>query len=236
MKQPRKTKKALESLSLTYQEQLLGWAYLAAELLVLPVVIAAIGLQFGGFSDSTANFLYYLTNAVCCAVIFRRLLRESLLRAGQRIGTLLCTALAGFLLLLGANQVMTGLALAVNPAFVNLNNRAIASMVLQTPLLMTVGTVILVPMAEECLFRGLLFLPLLKKNRWGAYALSALAFCAVHVVGYVGEADALTLAVCFAQYLPAGLVLAASCEASGSLFTPILIHAAVNAGSIIALR
>ena len=95
---------------------------------------------------------------------------------------------------------------------------------------------IMVPLAEECLFRGLIFTGLLGKNRNGAYLLSVLGFCAIHISGHLGSADVLTLAVCFLQYIPAGLVLAWSCERSGSLFAPILIHAAVNVGSLLALR
>ena len=222
--------------SLTEGEQLLGWVYLAVELVVLPSLLYSLGSLFGGFSDSVTNFLYYLTNAVCCALIFRSLLKASLIRAGQSAGKLLIIALTGFLILLGANQLLDNLALALIPDFINANNAAISAMVKENPFLMTIGTVLLVPLGEECLFRGLLLLGLLKKNRYGAYALSVLGFCAIHVVGYIGDTDALTLLISFIQYIPSGLVLAFACENTNSLFTPMLIHAAVNAGSVIALR
>ena len=232
----KKKNKKTAALSLNEQEQLLGWTYLAAELLVLPTVIALLGEQFGSFSDSVANFIYYLINGVCCAFIFRNTLHSSLINAGLRVGTLLGTVIGGFLVLLGANQIMTSLSNALIPGFVNSNNAFVAGMVRENPLLMTVGTVILVPLAEECLFRGLLFADLRGRNRMGAYLLSVLGFCAVHVAGYIGQADGLTLALCFCQYIPAGIVLCASCEKTESLFTPMLIHAAVNAGSILLLR
>lgn len=232
----KKSSKKRTSLSLTDQEQLLGWSYLAFQLLVLPAAISLLGAQFGGFSDSTANFLYYLTNATCCAFIFRRALHDSLINAGQRIGAMLAAVVCGFLILLGANSLVTGLTSALIPDFVNTNNAFVSAMVRENPLIMTIGTVILVPIAEECLFRGLLFMGVRKKNRIGAYLLSVLGFCAVHVVGYAGQADALTLALCFVQYIPAGIVLALSCEKTDSLFAPMLIHAAVNAGSVLFLR
>ena len=121
----------------------------------------------------------------------------------------------------------------IAPGFANANDASISAMLGSSRFLMTVGTVVLVPLAEECLFRGLIFTGLLGKNRKWAYALSVLGFCAVHVLGYLGSADALTLSICFLQYVPSGLVLAWSCEKSGSLFAPILIHAAINAGSIL---
>ena len=223
-------------LSLTEQEQLLGWAYLGLELLALPTAITLLGAQFGGFSDSVTNFIYYLTNGVCCGLIFRKVLQDSLINAGTRMGVLLGAVLGGFLVLLGANQLMSALFEALIPGFVNANNAFVAGMVRKNPVLMTVGTVILVPLAEECLFRGLLFTGFRKQNRMGAYALSVLAFCAVHVAGYIGQADALTLGLCFLQFIPAGIVLCMSCEKTDSLFAPMLIHAAVNLGSILFLR
>ena len=232
----KKKSKKTAPLTLTEQELLLGWAYLALELLVLPTAIALLSEQFGGFTDSTANFIYYLTNGLCCAVIFRKALRDSLINAGLVIGTMLGAVTGGFLVLLGANQVMAALFNALTPGFINSNNAFVAGMVRENPILMTLGTVVLVPLAEECLFRGLLFASVRKANRMGAYALSVLAFCAVHVAGYVGQADTLTLILCFAQYVPAGIVLAMSCEKTGSLFAPMLIHAAVNLGSILTLR
>ena len=231
----KKSKKTV-SLSLTGQELLLGWAYLALELLVLPSAISLLGAQFGGFSSSTANFIYYLTNGLCCAFVFRNALRESLVNAGNRMGAMLGAVIGGFLVLLGANQLMSALFNALIPGFVNANNAFVAGMVRENPLLMTVGTVILAPLAEECLFRGLLFTSVRKTNRVGAYVLSVLGFCAVHVAGYIGQADALTLILCFMQYVPAGIVLCACCEKTGSLFAPMLIHAAVNLGSILFLR
>lgn len=230
----KKSKKIVISTP-TESELLLGWVYLAVELLVLPILIGLLGEQFGGFSDSTANLIYYTTNAVCCALIFRHLWRESLVRSGAHLGRLLSVVLLGFLLLLGANQLVSSLYALLIPEFLNVNNEAVSAMVRQSPALMTLGIVILAPVAEESLFRGLMFLGLVKKNRAGAYALSVLAFCAIHVLSYIGKADPLTLALCFVQYIPAGLTLCYACEATGSLFAPLLIHCAINACSVIFL-
>lgn len=232
----KKTSIKRAALSLTEQEQLLGWSYLALELLVLPAAISLLGFQFGGFSDSTANFLYYLINAFCCGMIFRKLLWDSLMNAGEHFGNMLIAVIGGFLVLLGANQLTGNLSGALIPDFVNSNNAFVSGMVRENPLLMTIGTVLLVPVAEECLFRGLLFTGVRQKNRIGAYLLSVLGFCAVHVAGYLGQTDPLTLALCFIQYIPAGIVLCLSCEKTESLFAPMLIHAAVNLGSVLFLR
>jgi membrane protease YdiL (CAAX protease family) len=56
------------------------------------------------------------------------------------------------------------------------------------------------------------------------------------VLGYIGSADLLTLALCFLQYIPAGLCLAWAYDASGSIFAPVLIHTVINALGILSLR
>lgn len=220
----------------TEQEKLLGWVYLAIEMLVLPSAITLLGENFGGFDAGVTNFIYYLTNAVACVLIFREALGCSLLRAGERFGRLLGTALVCFLMLLGANQLVSAAARVLIPSFLNANDAAVTAMVMCHPFLMAVGLILLVPVAEECLFRGLLFGGFYQKNRMGAYLLSVVCFAMVHVVGYIGSADPLTLFVCFLQYVPPGIILAYSYEKTGSLYAPMLIHGAVNAGSLLALR
>ena len=58
----------------------------------------------------------------------------------------------------------------------------------------------------------------------------------IHVMGYIGQFDWLTLVLCFLQYIPAGLWLAWAYEKSDSIFAPMLIHTAINAIGIYAMR
>jgi membrane protease YdiL (CAAX protease family) len=90
--------------------------------------------------------------------------------------------------------------------------------------LFVVGAVVMAPLVEELLYRGLLLRALLRRMGPGpAVFISALVFSAVHFLG--GDADAL-------QFLPAiaglGLVLGVVAVRSGSLSLPILIHAGFN--------
>ncbi len=220
---------------LSESQRIAAWAYLAFQFLALPTILTALGGLVGGFSDAVVNILYYLTNALCWYWIFRRPWQASLVQAGQHIGKLLLVCLSGFCLLLGANQLTASLCNLLIPDFVNANNAAISAMVRSHPLGMALGTVVLVPIAEESIFRGLLFADSLGQNRRFSYALSVLGFCAVHVVGYVGAVAPLELVLCFVQYIPAGLILAASYETTGSLFAPALIHGAMNLSSVLAL-
>ena len=96
--------------------------------------------------------------------------------------------------------------------------------------------IFLVPVAEEVFYRGLLFRYLSGRSRWLAYAVSITVFALVHVTGYIGSASALTLLLCFLQYLPAGYCLAWCYANTGTIITPILMHMIVNAYGISAMR
>ena len=223
-------------LTLLPMEMGLGWLYLAAEFLLIPSLIYTLGGFFGGFSNAAANFIYYLTNALCCAAIFRRLLRQSLDQAGAHPGCLLLCSVGAFLGYQICFRILDWIIRVTMPGFSNVNDNAILTMVASAPLLMGIGTILLVPIAEECLFRGLIFVPMYRKNHFLGYLVSTLAFCAIHVVGYIGIYPPKLLLLCFLQYIPAGLLLGWACAASGSLFAPMLVHSAINAVSFLTLR
>jgi membrane protease YdiL (CAAX protease family) len=61
-------------------------------------------------------------------------------------------------------------------------------------------------------------------------------FALVHILGYIGFYPFEMLLLCFVQYLPAGICLAAAYRLSGSLLSPILIHALVNLLAMLSLR
>ncbi len=96
-------------------------------------------------------------------------------------------------------------------------------------LLTAIGTVILVPPVEECLYRGLIFRKLADKSLWVAYAVSILAFAMLHIVGYLGRYTLLEVLLAMLQYLPGGLCLAWCYTKADSIYAPILVHAAINA-------
>ena len=102
--------------------------------------------------------------------------------------------------------------------------------------LTAIGVVILVPLVEEVLYRGLIFRNLYRSSQTAAYLVSMAAFAAIHVLGYIGSESVTTLVLCFLQYLPAGLCLAWTYTKADNIFAPIVVHAIVNAVAIGALR
>ena len=67
------------------------------------------------------------------------------------------------------------------------------------------------------------------------HILSTVAFCLIHVAGYVGQEALSSLAVLALEYIPAGIALAWAYEKADTIFAPILMHAVINAVSIQAL-
>lgn len=221
------------TLSLTHREKVLGFVYLPVDLLVLPT---ALLLLFPGASGPQQNFCYFSINFIACILIFHRLLGLSLrpiVQSPFRFFWIVLLGLAGYQ---SMSMLLGDLILRLAPEFYNVNDSGILQLLAQDRLLITVGTVLLVPLAEECLHRGLVFGFLAQKSLPLAYALSTALFSVIHMMGYIGTYPAWMLLVGLLQYVPAGICLAWAYEKSGSLFAPICIHMMVNALGVYATR
>lgn len=221
----------------SWKEQRYGWVYFALQLLVLPTaVVLLLNLLPFPLTEAQQNVVFFVLNFFCVALVFFRYLKASLKRLAENLSPCLGTAAAGFgLYYLG--QILVGLAITwFYPNFRNVNDMTIQVMVRQTFLPMAISTIFLVPVAEEVLYRGLVFGSLAEKDKRFAYVVSTLVFCAIHVAGYVGVYPLGLLALCFCQYLPAGIFLAWAYHRSGTICTSMLIHMAVNAIGILAMR
>ena len=219
------------------KETVYGFLYLAFQMVFLPSFLIGMNSQLSAPLNSAAlNFVYYLLNFLAVLVIFRDFLNNSLKQALQNPGLLFRGAVLGFAAYWVSFSAIDRLIQWLYPLFSNYNDEAIFAMRGSSRLLMTVGTVILVPPAEECFYRGLIFRNLYCRSRWAAYLVSTLAFACIHILGYLGVYSPLELSLALLQYLPAGLFLAWSFEKSRTIFAPIIIHAAVNFITISGLR
>lgn len=222
---------------LTPNETVFGFLYFLLQLLIIPSILMVGNMMMAvPYSEALVNFVFFAVNFVAVLVIFRKFLAanfRSLLTYPWY--TLRCAAL-GFLIYMGGNAIFSLVVTALVPDFANINDAAIMEMVQDHFGLMTIGTVFLVPIAEECFYRGLIFRNLYDKSPFLAYAVSMVIFSLAHVLGYVGMEDLGTLALCFLQYLPAAFALAWSYRRSGSIFAPILIHMVVNQTGMLLMR
>ncbi len=219
------------------KEQSLGFRYAIFATLFLPSLLqAAATVLERELHILVLNMAYFTVNFLFLACVFRHFLLNNLRSLVESWRRVLLAALLGFLAYLAANWLLTAVITQISPDFYNRNDSAIAHMAEKSWFLTVLGTVFLVPVAEELMFRAGIFGLLYRNNRIFAYILSTLLFSLVHIDGFFGIADGKLLFLSFLQYLPAGVLLATAYDLSGSIFAPILIHMAVNALGMLSLR
>lgn len=223
--------------NLSSRETVGGIVYLAFQLLLLPGLLNWVNTQLERpLTTAELNFVFYLVNFIAILLIFHDYLGRTLNYAARNIAIFCQAVILGFVAYYACEWAVTTAMDYLVPGFTNYNDSAIAEMLGSNYLLMLVGTVVLVPTAEECLFRGVIFRNLYGKSPWAGYIVSILAFAALHIIGYIGRYSALELLMAVLQYLPAGLCLAWAYTKADTIFAPIVIHAAINYISISQLR
>lgn len=224
-------------INLTLSETRWGIRYLLFEMVFLGSIIRQVlGIFWPAHTNAHVNFFYFLINFLCVGWIFRRYLIASIRHTVKRIPQLFLSALGGYAAYNVLSDLLSLGIVSLFPNFFNVNGSSISASVQDGFLLMAIGSIVLVPIVEETLFRGLIFGLFHRRSRLAAYAVSSLLFCAIHVIGYIGYYEPLHLLLCFVQYLPAGLALGWAYEFSGSIYAPTLIHMAVNAIGILSMR
>ena len=219
------------------RETMGGFVYLAFQYFFLPSILAFVNSHLADpLNEAELNFLFYLINFIAILLIFHEFLGRALNQVTQHPIVFLESVILGFVFYYGCHWLTTKLVGLLVPGFSNYNDQAIMDLFRGNSFLLLIGTVILVPPAEECLFRGLIFRNLYEKSRWAAYIVSILAFAVIHILGYIGRYSAVELLMAFLQYMPAGLCLAWAYTRADTIFAPIAIHAAINFISINALR
>ena len=222
---------------LTKKEVLWGIVYLCFSLLCLPVILVLANLLLPApLDDAYVNLIFFGLNFIAVICIFQKHLQCALENLLNNIRGILLCACIGFIAYFLSSFLIGLIIQALLPAFVNLNDAAIETQMQDHFGIMIIGTVILVPTAEEMLHRALVFGTLWHKSPVLAYCVSAILFSAIHVVGYIGLYEPPMLLASFIQYIPAGICLACTYRKSENILAPILVHTAVNAIGMFSMR
>lgn len=225
------------SVTTTHHERLWGWIYLGLQVLILPTLIYVTNLFFGlQMTDAQINFVFFALNFTCVTGIFHRFLLENGKLALRAPLFVIITVIGGYFLNGILSYGVSALILALQPEFYNVNDSFISTMVADDYKLMLIGTVFLVPITEELLYRGLIFGGLYNRSRILAYVVSTLAFGALHVYNYIGLYPPVHLLLCLLEYIPASLCLGWAYARTDSIWTPILIHMSVNYIAVSVMR
>ena len=224
-------------ISMSRSEKLWGWLYMAFSLLALPTVLQLLNAKLAvPMTEGQLNFAFYCVNFLAICRIFHVYLRNSLVAMWRDLWNFIQAVVLGYVAYWAATKAMEFVMGYLLPNFQNINDSAITEMIHENYALMAIGVVLLVPLAEEVLYRGLIFRNLYRSSQVAAYLVSMGAFAAIHVLGYIGSESVTTLVVCFLQYLPAGLCLAWTYTKADNIFAPVIVHALVNAIAIGAVR
>ena len=169
------------------RETVAGFCYLAFQMLALPAILSWVNAQLSyTLTETELNFVYYLVNFIAVLLIFHDFLSNSLTQVFRHpivfAEGVILGAVAYYALFWLTNAAVSLLV----PSFSNYNDEAIMDMLGSNRLLILVGTVVLVPITEVCLYRGLIFRNLYGKSRGAAYIVSILAFAIIHIIGYIG--------------------------------------------------
>lgn len=198
--------------------------------LVLPDLLILLFTALGiPITAAELNFAYFLVNYLATLIIFRKFLWAELDVALSNTRRILSSVAIGYGLYYVLSNGLSYLIYWIDPEFFNLNDANIGSMSQKQFALMAVGTVVLVPPAEELLFRGVLFNRIYAKKPLLACFISIVSFCLIHLLGYIGLYTPLHFFLAFLQYIPAGIILCFAYIRSGTIFAPILFHTLVNA-------
>ena len=214
-------------------EKIGGWIFLPLFLFVLPVALttAAMFLGFPVFRTDVQLYLNFgleLVSAIVLIVLFHRYLGKSFRQAKSFPGRFVIAVLVGVAIYFFGTTFMELLTTLIEPGLENIHDNTIETLAGTSPVLTLVYAIVLAPLVEELLFRGLIFTSLRRHSRFWAYAVSMIAFSLIHVIGYVGQYPLHTLALCFVQYLPASFALAWALEYSGSIWAGICLHMLAN--------
>ena len=222
---------------LTPTQKTWGFSYLAFQFLVLQTLLVSANVLLGSpMSKAELNFLFFAINFFCTTIIFHRFLIDSGTIAFRQPLRTLSAAFYGFILNYLGNIGISLLIRCISPEFYNVNDSSIQTMAQENYILIAVGTVILAPVAEELLFRALIFGDLYNRSRFLAYAISVILFSGVHVLGYIFEFSPIHLLLCFIQYVPSALIMGWVYARAGTIWSPILLHIVINLIAILSMR
>ena len=228
-----KKKKALAS-HLSDFEKLAGVILLLVYLVVLPFfgswITDRIGTLLGvSISPAQSNIICFYLLFAAAVLIFHSFLYQTgqvLFKALDRCCKTLGLSLVFFY---GLNEIFYRLSHALWGNLTNLNDSALTTQLSAAPRMMALVVIFLSPFVEEVLFRGLIFGWLREHSRAVAYVVSCVLFALLHVWEYALFNHDISYLLLMAQYIVPGFIFTWAYDHSGSLWTSVASHAAVNA-------
>ncbi len=214
--------------------EIIGGLIWLAVYLFLMSDLTQLLLQLMGvrISTLTLNKAYFLGCFLVTAVLFRRFLSYSLPEVADRPLRVLVGILLGYCIYAACQGTLSMVYGHLVPNLKTPNDDNIRAIAQSSYSTMAVAAVLLAPITEETLLRGLVFGNLRKKNRIVAYVVTAVLFSGIHIMNYVLTLDLTSLMLNFLLYLLPSVALCVCYEYAGTIWAPILLHMIINALSM----
>ena len=212
------------------RERICGWIWLPIHIILLPLILVPIIYLLVGpdkMTDAGANVIYYLISFAFVLVAFWSFLRESFDRfVGNLRGALLAMVIAyaiQLVLSLGLQALMGVFGELETP-----NNDAIGELANLEYKKMFAVAVLMAPITEEVLFRGVLFGSLAQKHRWLGWVVSVAVFCLYHVWQFAVVEQDWTVLISAIEYIPLTVAITYCYDRTQTIWTPIFFHIFTN--------
>jgi len=216
---------------LSTAEQVAGFCYLPFYVVLLGWGIQWLSELLGlGLTELQINVAFFVINCVMIWVIFHNFLIRSF--RAIRFWELVQALILGFCLYYAGNFVFNWIISLLDLTITSFNDETIMGLISQNKWVMVICSVLLAPIVEETLVRGLLFGVLRRQSRILAYAVTIIFFAVMHVWQYLLVYDFKSVLLAALQYIPASIALGWTYEKSNTVWAPIFLHMTINAISM----
>ena len=213
---------------LTKAETIAGWCYLPFYLVLLSVIIQyACSWLSILLTELALNITYFVINLTVVLIIFRRFLRQRFFDGSFWL--FVQAVILGFVLYYASTYAIDLIVNLLGGTLTLYNNDTVAGLVDAGYYVMMFITIILAPIIEETLVRGLVFGSIHGVSRLMAYILSCVIFTLMHSWQYFGAYPLGSVLLSCLPYIPASIALAWVYEKSGTIWASITLHALINA-------
>lgn len=213
---------------LTRAEIIAGWCYLPFYLILLSVILQYVFTWLKLPLDAiTLNIAYFVINLAAVLVIFRHFLRQPFF--GQSFWEFLQACILGFVFYQAGTWAVQFAVTKLGGTIELYNNDAVTGLVLQNRYVMLAVSVVLAPIIEETLIRGLVFGSIRMASRPLAYITAIFVFTMMHNWQYFGLHPLGAVLLSCLAYVPASAALCWTYEKAGTIWASITIHAIINA-------
>ena len=214
------------------REKIFGWIYLPIHVVLLPLFLSTVLYLVTGSKTSdplTLNIWYYLIGTVFLFATQFCFFRDSYSVLTHNFRAALLTMVMSWAILMAGNVLLNLLSQLFGSLPSSPNDEAVTEYAQIDMRRMAAAAVIMAPIVEEALFRGLIFGSLREKHLFWAYAVSMVLFSLYHVWQFAVVEQSFTVLLSAAAYLPIAFVLAFCYDRSGSIWTSIFFHMFYNA-------